>query len=192
MKKFLFCALAMVLAFQGFSQFDGIVVEEVDNGGLVPGNTYRIYVKVKNVEDQLHAVFGDVNNKLSVTSTEPFYQSEYGGGLSREVNRQSAVENPQLRYDSWFTIGYVDHYSNAVNNFILTFDDFELGKGLITSDGAWFVTPDHKQAYAPEDKKILVAQLTSDGKITGLINLQGRTIAGETWQATQVEFTCGD
>lgn len=190
MKRLILCALAGAMAITSFSQFVGVEVEKVDNGGIVPGDTYRVYIKVKNINDQLHAVYGDASHELSIKSTKPFYQNSYGGGLSREVNRQTATENPALRYDSWVTIGLEDHYSNAVNNFIMTFDDFETGANLVTLDGAWFVTPDHKQAYAGESKKILIAQLTSEGKITGVVHLQGRTLSGETWQQQNVTFTC--
>ena len=66
---------------------------------------------------------------------------------------------------------------NAVSGFIMDFESFNAGGELATSDGAWFVTPDKRQAAAPPSKRILLMQLTSKGEISGLINLHGRTKA---------------
>ena len=51
------------------------------------------------------------------------------------------------------------------------------GCEIATNDGAWFVTPDKRQAAAGPSKRILLMQLTSQGEISGLINLHGRTKA---------------
>jgi hypothetical protein len=64
---------------------------------------------------------------------------------------------------------------NSVTPFIVVFDEFEKGNTFFTQDGAWFVTPDKRQAMAPASKEILLMQLTSTGKIDGVINLHGRT-----------------
>jgi len=39
------------------------------------------------------------------------------------------------------------------------------------------VTPDKRQSMAGSSKRILLMQLTTEGKINGLINLHGRTKA---------------
>jgi hypothetical protein len=97
-----------------------------------------------------------------------------------------------VRFDSWVTIGSEDNYDNYVNNFLLNFDDFENNGGAIkTSDGAWFCTPDHRQVFCGPDKKILIAQLTTEGKITGKFSVQGRTAGGENFQQFDVSFTAG-
>ena len=55
----------------------------------------------------------------------------------------------------------------------------ELREGceIATNDGAWFVTPDKRQAAAGPSKRILLMQLTTQGEVNGLINLHGRTKA---------------
>ena len=40
-----------------------------------------------------------------------------------------------------------------------------------------FVLPDKRQALAPADKRILIAQFTTTGTVNGLINIHGRTKA---------------
>jgi hypothetical protein len=82
------------------------------------------------------------------------------------------------------------------------FGSFEAGGALTTDNGAWFVLPDKRQAFAPEDKRILIGQFTTTGKVSGLINIHGRTnaILGEDGtvqsgaqliQAEGITFTCG-
>jgi hypothetical protein len=88
-----------------------------------------------------------------------------------------------------------------VNSFLVSFDDFEAGGALETTDGAWYVTPDQRQSKATESKKILIAQFTTEGVVTGTINVQGRTVTKpavgdqkaewETWEVKDVSFTCG-
>ena len=86
--------------------------------------------------------------------------------------------NPELAFDSWVTIGSEDNYMNALSGFIMEFGSFETEGGEISTDnGAWFVTPDKRQSMAPESKRILLIQLTTEGKVDGLINLHGRTKA---------------
>jgi len=193
MKKF----FALLLLFAGvgaYAQFDGILIEEVDNKGVVPGRTFRVYVKVKNPFDYLTAVYGFKENKLSIRSTKPFFQSAYGGPMANSIVRKTVNEKPELRFDSWVTIGYQDNYNNAVNAFLIEFEDFENGNALETTDGAWYVTPDQKQSKAGEGKKILIGQFTSEGTITGTINIQGRTVTApdtwETWEVKDISFTC--
>ena len=66
---------------------------------------------------------------------------------------------------------------NSVSGFIM--EDalvvFDEGGTLETNDGAWFVTPDKRQAAAGPSKRILLMQLTTAGEVNGLINLHGRT-----------------
>jgi hypothetical protein len=173
-------------------QFKNIIVEEVNNAGAVPGKTYRIYIEMTSLNDQLDIVFGDAANPLEIKSTKPFYQCDLGGGLSTEINRKLAKENPKVRYDSWLTIGAEDNYDNFTTNFLLNLDDFEKSGGPIaTKDGAWFCVPTYKQVYCKEDKKILIMQITTEGKVTGKINISGKTAAGVNFEQRELTFTCG-
>ena len=64
---------------------------------------------------------------------------------------------------------------NAVSGFIMDFESFNAGGELATNDGAWFVTPDKRQAAAPPSKRILLMQLTTEGEVEGVLNVHGRT-----------------
>jgi len=160
------------------AQFIRLDVDEIDNHGIVPGKTFRVYAVFQSEGDILDAVYGEASAPLSITSTKPFYQHPKGGPLSTDIQRYDMSVNPELAYDSWVTIGSEDNYMNALSGFIMEFGEFETSGGeLVTDNGAWFVTPDKRQSMAGESKRILLMQLTSEGEITGLINLHGRTKA---------------
>ena len=47
---------------------------------------------------------------------------------------------------------------NALTAFLMDFTEFEQGGKLYTNNGAWFVTPDMRQAAAGPDGKLLLMQ----------------------------------
>ena len=159
------------------AQFVRLEVDYIDNMGKVPGDTYRVYAVMENEGDILDAVYGEASAPLKVSSTKPFFQHPKGGALSADIQRYDTTFDETLLYDSWVTIGAEDNYMNAVSGFIM--EDalalFDQGNELVTNDGAWFVTPDKRQAAAGPSKRILLMQLTTSGDVEGLINLHGRT-----------------
>lgn len=169
--------LVFILASFGSAQgqFKSLVVEEVDNKGAVPGRTYRVYAQMEAEGDVIDAVFGDGEDYLEVSSTAPFFQHERGGNSANELQRSDVQSVAGLKYDSWVTIGYEDNYMNALTAFLMDFSEFEQGGQLYTDNGAWFVTPDMRQAAAGPDGKLLLMQLTTEGEVSGRINLHGRT-----------------
>jgi hypothetical protein len=175
----LFTAVLMTLMVAPLNaQFVRLDVEKINNEGKVPGSTFRVYAVFENEGDILDAVYGEASALMSITSTKPFYQHPKGGALSTDIQRYDISVNPELAYDSWVTIGAEDNYMNALSGFIMEFGEFETTGGkLETSNGAWFVTPDKRQSMAGQSKRILLMQLTTEGKINGLINIHGRTKA---------------
>jgi len=125
--------------------------------------------------------------------------------MASEVQRYDVENDATLAYDSWVTIGLEDNYMNSLTAFppeTTFFDAFETGGTLTTDNGAWFVLPDKRQALAPADKRILIAQFTTTGTVNGLINIHGRTKAildaegnvesgAQLIQAEGISFTCG-
>ena len=203
MKQVGFFIAALVLPVLAWSQFDRIDVEEVDNGGAVSGKTFRIYAVMQNEGDVIDAVFGEEGKPLSISSTASFYQHPKGSGLASEVQRFDIQNDAALAYDSWVTIGLEDNYMNSLTGFLIDLTEFEAGNALTTNNGAWFVTPDKRQALAPADKRILLGQFTTTGVITGEINIHGRTKAildlegnveggAQLVQAEGVKFSCGN
>lgn len=194
--------VALMAPLMGWSQFEKIEVETLDNQGSVPGTTYRVYAVMQTEGDIIDAVFGEAGKPLEISSTKPFYQHPKGGALASEIQRFDTQNDPSLKYDSWVTIGLEDNYMNSLTGFLMEFTAFEAGSALFTDNGAWFVTPDKRQAFAPADRRILIAQLTTTGVVSGLINIHGRTKAtqlpdgtitgGEAIQAEGILFSCGE
>ena len=183
------------------AQFSHLETETVDNNGAVSGKTYRVYAVMESEGDVIDAIFGEAGKPLYIRSTKSFYQHPKGGEMASPVQRFDVENDATLAFDSWVTIGLEDNYMNSLTGFLMDFTEFEKGNALETDNGAWFVTPDKRQALAPADKRILLVQLTSNGQITGMINIHGRTKAtenidgtidgGEMIQAEGLTFSCG-
>ena len=177
MNRLLTFCLAIGMVATATGQVVRIDVDFIDNMGKVPGDTYRVYAVMQNEGDILDAVYGEASAPLKVTSSKPFYRHPKGGPLSANIQRYDATQDESLLYDSWVTIGAEDNYMNSVSGFIMedALVAFDEGGTLETNDGAWFVTPDKRQAAAGPSKRILLMQLTTAGEVNGLINLHGRT-----------------
>lgn len=200
MKKIVLSLAMMVFATMGFAQYDGFEIVEVDNGGIVPGKTYRVYVKTKNVGDGLDIVFGAEGIGLKIESTKPFYQHKNGGLSSKDISPAMIKLDPKLEFDSYITINRTDNTDNELAIFAvegkvnLDPKEFEKNGGaLATNDGAWYCIPLKPQTLSGEDKRVLIGQFTTKGVVTGTVNLQGKINDGENtnWRVDQVSFTCG-
>jgi hypothetical protein len=191
--RILFATIAAVSFHQAIAQFKSFHIEPIQNGGNVPGRTWRIYAEMTNVGDQLFVVFGDSLHTIEIGSTKPFYQAPNGSALAKDINRKQAADIPSLRYDSWITIGAEDNYENNTSILNLNLEDFEKNGGTINSgkEGAWFCIPTHKQAYSGDDKRILLMQLTSEGRISGKLSLMGKSKDGVSYTKYDEKFECG-
>jgi hypothetical protein len=170
-----------------FAQFQRVEIEQVDNGGAVAGRTYRIYIVLANDSDQVHMIYGEPAHPMEIKSTRPFFQSPLGGTTSKQIGRKLAKEKAEVRYDSYVTIGAEDNYDNNTETLLNT-SEFEKGGPIATSDGAWYCLPGSKLGYAGTDKRVLVAQLTTEGDISGYFNVMGRDKTGAVFQKHNVTF----
>lgn len=192
-KQILFAFVGILAPILAITQIKQLSVQEVDNEGKIPGRTYRIFAEMTNAKDQVFVVFGDSIHPLEIKSTKPFFQSKKGGAFSKNSNRKEAAENDSLRYDSWVTIGATDNYDNNVSVLNVNFDEFEKSGGpiRIKKDGAWFCIPTDQQAWAKEDKRLLLMQLTTTGEVDGKISVMGKTVSGTSYTAHDLTFQCG-
>ena len=187
------------LTFLGQSPFTGISVETVDNssGAFTNGElTYRVYAELSS--GVLIQVFADETRPLSVSTTSEFFNLGVFGSV---VNFQNLANPgafgfiPQHEYDSWITFG--DSYTDGPS----TIGDVGLGDNLVgntwsfggtsNSDAALFRAPDDLLAV-PQDGLILLAQFTTTGDLSGVLNLNGLDADGNPWEAIQVEFSTGE
>ena len=100
MKRIYFTCLITLFSLITFSQstFVGLVLQEIDNGGLVEGTTYRLYAEING--GLVYSV-----NTASIQSTEDFYQNPGGADVQSSVSEFFLSMVPELHYDTWLTIG---------------------------------------------------------------------------------------
>jgi hypothetical protein len=192
MKNLFTLAAALFLGFGANASNVELVVEAVDNGGQVEGNTYRVYAVLPSVEHSLHAVYADGEHVLNIATTGEFYQHQYGSFSSLDVNEQIVALDNSLAFDSWVTIGARNSQNNNLWTVGIDYNNFLTGSELTVTDGAWFVVPTDVQAAAEAGNRVLLMQLTTDGTATGILNLQGWDADGTAWRATDLTFTSED
>ena len=149
----------------------------------IPGmTTVRLYAVLVNPGDYLTSVSGWDEMDGRVETTTSFYQDPDGWATPNNNNPLLYDILPTLRYDSWVTIG-IDAAPIGAEGEIpvglfppetsFWVDEFEAGGDLVMDiDGAWFVTLGSSNGTAGEDLRVLVGQFTTDGVISGYLNLQ--------------------
>ena len=65
--------LFMVFLSYGQSPFSSLVLEELDNGGVVSGTTYRLYAELN--EGLVYAMFADETNPHLIETTTTFFNA---------------------------------------------------------------------------------------------------------------------
>ena len=161
-----------------------LIAEDQPEAGM---RTFRVYANFSNPNDQLTAVFAQDGNPMSIASSTSFYQNAIGGAFASEINPFADMVDPDVVYDSWFTIGGENSDLNlsTVGTDVAaaafeTGDAFEVNNSLGAS---WFVLPDTEPLAFPDDNgQVLIAQLTTTGQVNLLVNLQYRAQNGENPQ----------
>tara|TARA_B110000503_G_scaffold99387_1_gene148704 strand:- start:257 stop:4636 length:4380 start_codon:yes stop_codon:yes gene_type:complete len=150
-------------------------------------STYRVYVTTPGTEDFVSSVSGDILHPSFLSSTTSFYQHFAGAISANNLNPAFFLFVPAMEYDSWLTIGIDqspdlygagDAYSAV--DFTPEIDsnwqtDFEAGDDLVlntTVGGAWYGFNTSANGYAGEEQRVLVAQLTTDGNLSGQLYVQ--------------------
>lgn len=165
-----------------------LVVQKVDNHGLVPGNTYRVYAEIPEEGASLHIVYGDQQHPLQIQSTEAFYQHPYGVHSAAGVNSDALISQPGLAFDSWITLGYQSNQNNDMWDLGVDFAGFDGGGSIYATNGGWFLIPTDEKC-TPENHLVLIAQFTTTGVASGTLNLQGFTASREIWKKNDLTFS---
>ncbi|MEE2919206.1 MAG: hypothetical protein VYA72_03315, partial [Bacteroidota bacterium] len=175
-------------------------VHPEDAGILAGFTTYRVYLNCVNETDFLSACSGDMDNPLILNSSSGnWYNHGLNSGWdANNVNPELFGVFPELEYDSYLTIGRDGPGNvpelNTIWGSINPTSEFrpELGSGITepsfgsnftvddSTGGLWYTLfPDSglaeidiNAAFAGEDLKILVMQITTEGSLSGQIYLQ--------------------
>ncbi len=174
------------------------------------GITHRLYVTFDSSGDELVAIYGTVgeneNSPLSVLSSAPIFNSTLGTNFGEGINPVFFGAFPEVEFDSWLTIGTSDNSgSGGVNSVGMEsyLADFNNGDGFTVESftgASWFVIPGASaDAIAGDDNRVLIAQLTTNGVVDVVINVQSDDSAGNTTNTTgltlsfpQIETGCMD
>ena len=168
--------------------YSGLSVEQVESNEPSAGmRTFRVYANFDNANDQLTAVFAQDGNPMDITTTSSFYQNELGGAFASEINPFAVSIDPDVAYDSWFTIG---GENSSLNLSTVGTDvpaaEFEGGGAFAVNNevgASWFVLPDMEPLAFPDaDGRVLIAQLTTSGQVNFQVNLQYRAQDGSNPQ----------
>ena len=151
--------------------------------GLSAGlSTYRVYVTTPTVNDFVSSVSGDENHPSFLQTSTNFYQDPFGGITPDNINPLFFTVVPTLNYDSWLTIGIdgVAGEGESAITVVQASDDnwvstFNAGGNLELNSffgGSWFALITSNNGFAGEDQRVLVAQLTTDGDVSGQLYVQ--------------------
>lgn len=159
--------------------------------------TYRIYAELTSELDFVLAVYGNSDFPLSVQCGGGSFLPSINNdllvyNLGSQMNPLFFATFPVLEFDSWLTIGADDLSDgsnvNLTGEFLDVGDDlFGSGSGFVingTYGGA--VVNDYQcaeasdlstcaqgnLAFAGEDNRVLLAQLTANGHVFGVLNVQ--------------------
>jgi hypothetical protein len=174
------------------------VVETHEEGVLMGMTTYRFYVTTASPMDFVSSIYGSDVDTLSLNTTTSWHHDSLGADYAQGVNPSLYDMFPDLAFDSWLTIGLegpadieageqeVNTLGPPTGGWLL---DFAAGNSIQVDDpvgGAWFILNGASNGVAGDDLRVLVAQLTTDGEISGRINAQ---IFGEGEGANDLRFT---
>jgi hypothetical protein len=215
MKRVLLFIAAIIGGFSAANaQVTSITVETFYSGGATPSvtnypanhNTYRIYANTTNTTDRVTTVSGDANNPLSLSvSGAGIWNYQVGGATGDAASCLIYGSQPLAEYDSYMTIGISCNGDGAANPVYKAEDSNQPwqnqafvttphGNGTFVVNspigGAWFVLTDNPNSEAGSDNKVLLGQITTDGDICGIFNLQvfpnytgaGSTSTNQTFQ----------
>ena len=160
-------------------------------GTLEGQTTYRLYLNAVNATDYLSACSGDDNNPMVMESSsgtwynDPLNSSWNASGL----NPAFFGSFPELAFDSFLTLGAEDSNSPAAQHpssingaFDFTAEFEPDGGSNFTMDdelgGAWYIPfpgleeAENHASFAGSDLRILVAQFTTVGVMSGQLQVQ--------------------
>ena len=169
------------------------VAEDVgilSDADLTGYTTYRLYITTNSELDKISSVYGDIENPLSIETTGNFFQSyPVGSETAAGINPIVWDNYPSNEFDSFVTIGIDEAPLSSAGESAITILESgtspwasvfepagdEPGSSFMIADltgGGWFVLPSATNGIAGVEKRVLIAQLTTNGHLSGYINAQ--------------------
>ena len=160
------------------------------DGELDGQTTYRLYMNMQNETDYMSSCSGDFYNPMILTSSSgSWYNSPFNAGWTAAgINPVLFTFFPDLAYDSYLTIGSensnMQPFPQAVSSEVDFTSEFRSGgegQNFVVDDfggSAWFLTfpglaaIDTHPAFAGDDLRVLLAQFTTYGTMSGQLQVQ--------------------
>jgi hypothetical protein len=183
------CFFSVSFAQSGYSLELEVLATHTE-GELSGMTTYGLFLNTVHPTDFLSSCSGDDNNPMVMSSsTGTWYNNAFNANWTTAgLNPLLFGAIPELAFDSFLTIGsansdegpFPQSVSSAVG-FTAEFTGSGPGQNFVVDDGlggAWFLTfpgleaADTHPAFAGDDLKVLVAQFTTDGEMSGQLQIQ--------------------
>ncbi|MDC3397360.1 hypothetical protein OAW57_01600 [Flavobacteriales bacterium] len=186
------------------------VVSEHADGDLSGLTTFRLYMQTAHETDRVIAAVGDDEYPLSLMPENAFYQNPFGNNNPEGISPAWISFFPDLAFDSWITIGLDGPSSSSAGEEGVTMlfasgweSVFGSGQGFVVdSEGGsgWTVIPwTATNTLAGPDLRVLLAQLTTDGDMSGSMRVQvfpqgdnENDLRLDVWFDTDVVCGCTD
>ena len=153
-------------------------------------STYRIYANFSSSDVEVTAVYGTDTEPWLLEGDAPFYQDPLGSDFGGSVNPFLFGAFPTLQYDTWWTIGAEpgddDGLNSAFDPALTSFDDWNNDGVFVVNTfigGSLFIVPGANGQGNPINGRVLLAQVTTSGAASALINIQYRDASQESFQA---------
>ena len=178
----------MGLSTLGTAQYT-LTVEATPAAVMPDATTYRFYVNFDDANDQISAVFGNVDFPLEVNVPEGAFNTALNSSWNASgINPHLLPFSQILADDSFATLGLAwtgVHLGNrGAADPQLAEDAAQPITPFFNTDGAtsllsnsiigasWFTINTAQNAYAGDDLTLLVMQVTTTGSISGTLNWQ--------------------
>ena len=153
-------------------------------------STYRIYITTSTQDDKVSSIYGNVNEPMTIETSGSFFQSSpLGGTTPAGIVEALWGSYPSNEFDSFVTIGIDQPASNSQGQSDITIlesgndswvanfepEDDSNGSSFEINDltgGGWFTLPSATNGIGGPAQRVLIAQLTTDGDLSGNINAQ--------------------
>ena len=198
----LLLAVTYTVPFSSFAQYSFVVSEEPS---VMDGMTkFRLYIQLSDPTDQVSAIFGTDKNPMTIVAPKGVFNSPFNAGWSASgLNPNFFEAMPTMVDDSFATIGLdgpassgkpnsedpimVDDRSNPWAQFFKENEAVKLEINTLLG-GSWFVLKTASNGLGDENLRVLIAQITTSGSISGNINAQIFPL-GNGKNSTKMNFT---
>jgi len=149
---------------------------------------YQIYLKFENPTDRLSAIYGTDLDHMWIEAPEGVFNSPFNGGWSAAgMNSQFFEAMPTLEDDSYGTINLTAsaiHSAEGSQDPMMVEDRGNPWSPFFTENGAtrldintliggsWFALKSASNGLPDKNNRILIAQITTSGSLSGEINAQ--------------------